>query len=157
MAGAKSGSWQRYDADMKWYEHIREDVLAAAEEAGVSPRQQLRLELGFEEILVNIISYAYDYPGFVWVKTTEEGDCFRIEFADHGKPFDPLVKDHRPLEEIPLEEREPGGYGIFLVKKNFRLCLGRWPTICPCCWIRNKKEAGKNVCALKDRQMNRRP
>ena len=121
MAGAKSGSWQRYDADMKWYEHIREDVLAAAEEAGVSPRQQLRLELGFEEILVNIISYAYDYPGFVWVKTTEEGDCFRIEFADHGKPFDPLVKDRRPLEEIPLEEREPGGYGIFLVKKNFKL------------------------------------
>ena len=24
MAGAKSGSWQRYDADMKWYEHIRD-------------------------------------------------------------------------------------------------------------------------------------
>ena len=55
------------------------------------------------------------------LKTAEEGDCFRIEFADHGKPFDPLVKDHRPLEEIPLEEREPGGYGIFLVKKNFKL------------------------------------
>ncbi|MBR4907413.1 MAG: hypothetical protein IKZ43_00110, partial [Acidaminococcaceae bacterium] len=38
----------------------------------------------------------------------------------HGKPFDPLDKDRRPAEEIPLEEREPGGYGIFLVKKNYK-------------------------------------
>ena len=57
--------WKRYDADMKWFERIREDVVAAAEEAGVSPRQQLKLELGFEEILVNIISYAYEDPGYV--------------------------------------------------------------------------------------------
>ena len=126
MADAKSGSWKLYDAEMQWYEHIREDVLAAAEEAGVSPRQLLRLELGFEEILVNIISYAYDYPGFVWVKTADEGDCFRIEFADHGKPFDPLAKDCRPPDGIPLDKREPGGYGIFLVKKNFKLVEYRY-------------------------------
>ena len=119
MTGAETAGWKRYDADMKWYEHIREDVLNAAEEAGVSPRQLLRLELGFEEILVNIISYAYEDPGFVWVKTRPEGDCFRIEFADHGRPFDPLAKDCRPGNDVPLEEREPGGYGIFLVKKNF--------------------------------------
>ena len=120
MSCNKEDDWKRYDADMKWYERIREDVMAAAEEAGVSLRQQLKLELGFEEILVNIISYAYDDPGYVWVKTAEEGDCFRVEFADHGKPFDPLEKDRRPAEEIPLDEREPGGYGIFLVKKNFK-------------------------------------
>ena len=112
--------WKRYDADMKWFEHIRDDVVAAAEEAGVSPRQMLKLELGFEEILVNIISYAYDDPGYVWVKTTDDDNDFRIEFADHGKPFDPLEKDRRPAEDIPLEEREPGGYGIFLVKQNFK-------------------------------------
>jgi anti-sigma regulatory factor (Ser/Thr protein kinase) len=105
---------------MKWFEHIREDVVAAAEEAGVSPRQQLKLELGFEEILVNIISYAYDDPGYVWVRTTEGDNDFRIEFADHGKPFDPLEKDRRPAEDTPLEDREPGGYGIFLVKQNFK-------------------------------------
>lgn len=120
MADAKSGSWKRYDADMNWYERIRGEVLAAAEEAGLSPKQQLRLELGFEEILVNIISYAYDYPGFVWVKTSEEDGCFCLEFADHGKPFDPLEKDRRPPDGIPVEERTPGGYGIFLVKKNFK-------------------------------------
>ena len=65
MADAKNGSWKRFDAEMKWYERIRDEVMAAAEEAGVSMRQQLRLELGFEEVLVNIISYAYDDPGYV--------------------------------------------------------------------------------------------
>ena len=69
---------------------------------------------------MNIISYAYDDPGFVWVKTSSEGDCFRIEFADHGRPFDPLAKDRRPGDDIPKEEWEPGGYGIFLVKQNFK-------------------------------------
>lgn len=120
MADAKNGSWKRFDAEMKWYERIRDEVMAAAEEAGVSMRQQLRLELGFEEVLMNIISYAYDDPGYVWLKTSEEGDCFRIEFADHGKPFDPLEKDCRPPDDLPLEKRKPGGYGIFLVKKNFK-------------------------------------
>ena len=120
MSNDIGAGWKRYDADMKWYEHIREDVLEAAEEAGVSPRQMLRLELGFEEILVNIISYAYDDPGFVWVKTASEDGCLRIEFADHGKPFDPLERDRRPEKDMPLEEREPGGYGIFLVKQNFK-------------------------------------
>ena len=120
MTDAVTAGWKRYDADMKWYEHIWEDVLAASERFGVSPRQQLRLELGFEEILVNIISYAYEDPGFVWVKTSEEDGCFRLEFADHGKPFDPLEKDRRPAADVPLEERDPGGYGIFLVKQNFK-------------------------------------
>ena len=41
MADAKNGSWKRFDAEMKWYERIRDEVMAAAEEAGVSMRQQL--------------------------------------------------------------------------------------------------------------------
>ena len=45
MADAKNGSWKRFDAEMKWYERIRDEVMAAAEEAGVSMRQQLRLVL----------------------------------------------------------------------------------------------------------------
>lgn len=120
MAGTKNGNWRRYDTDMKWYGHIRDDVLAVAEQAGVSPQQLLRLELGLEEILVNIFSYAYDGVGFVWIRMSEEDDFFRIEFADHGKPFDPLAKDSCPSEDIPFDKREPGGYGIFLVKKSFK-------------------------------------
>ncbi len=111
--------WRRYDAQRAVYDQIRDDVMDAADEAGVSPRQQIRLELGLEEMLVNIISYAYEDSGPVWVKTTRDGDLFRLEFVDHGKPFDPLAEDRRHTEGIPTVDQEEGGYGIFLVKKNF--------------------------------------
>ena len=115
---AKDG-WRRYDAQMKFYEHILSDVMNEAEAAGISPRQKMKLELGIEEIAVNIINYAYDDPGYMWVKTAKNGDFFRVEFADHGKKFDPLAKDMRPNGGKVSLNQEPGGYGIFLVKKNF--------------------------------------
>ncbi len=120
MVNENIGGWKRYDADMKFYEKIRDEILTVAEQAGVSARQQLRLELGVEEILVNVFSYAYDDFGYIWLKTSVEGDCFRLEVADHGRPFDPLARDYRHAENVPLADRQPGGLGIFLVKKNFK-------------------------------------
>ncbi len=115
----KNEQWKRYDATKEAYDQIRDDVIATAEEAGVSPRQQIKLELGLEEMLVNIISYAYDDSGPVWVKAAREEVLFRLELVDHGKPFDPLAGDRRPTDGIPTVDQKEGGYGIFLVKKNF--------------------------------------
>ena len=112
--------WKCYDAIMENYEPVRGDVLQAAEAAGMAPGQQLKLELGLEEMLVNVISYAYEEVGKVWVRAAAEGELFWLELADHGKPFNPLAKDMRHDESLPLEEREPGGFGIFLVKESFR-------------------------------------
>lgn len=116
--GAHSENWRRYDAELKFYEHIKDDILQEAENAGISPRQELKLELGIEEIAVNIITYAYKDPGYIWIRTDSDGVHFRIEFADHGKPFDPLSQNMKH-GEIPTDDQDEGGYGIFLVKKNF--------------------------------------
>ncbi len=117
--GKNSEGWRQYKAERDFYDLIRDNVIAAAEAAGMTPRQQIRLELGFEEILVNIISYAYETAGPVWVRTSDDGNIFRLEFADHGKHFDPLEKDRRHTDGIPTEDQEEGGYGIYLVKKHF--------------------------------------
>ncbi len=114
----KSGGWRRYGAEIAFYAHIKEDVLGDAEKAGISPKQSLRLQLGIEEIAVNIMSYAYDAPGWLWVRTASDGASFRVEFADHGRPFDPLAAPPKH-GEVPTAEQDEGGYGIFLVKKNF--------------------------------------
>ncbi len=114
-----NGEWRRYDAQKTAYDRIRDDVMEAAEEAEVSPKRQIWLEMGLEEMLLNIISYAYEETGPVWVRAAREGDIFRLELVDHGKPFDPLEKDRRPTDGIPTADQEEGGYGIFLVKKNF--------------------------------------
>ncbi len=119
MAQATTGEWLQYEATKEAYDHIRDDIIENAEEAGMTPRQQIKLELGLEEMLVNIISYAYDTTGSVWVRTSAEGETFRLELADHGKHFDPLEKDRRPTDGVPDIDQEEGGYGIFLVKKNF--------------------------------------
>ena len=118
------GNWRRYDAELKFYEHIKNDILREAEAAGMSPQQEFKLELGIEEIAVNIISYAYKDPGYMFIRTKSDGRHFRLEFVDHGVPFDPLVQAMKH-GEIPTDDQDEGGYGIFLVKKNFSSVLYR--------------------------------
>jgi len=120
-----AAGWKCYNAVMECYESARNYVLSEAINAGISRKQALKLELGLEEILVNIISYAYDKPGKVWIRTNADENRFFLEFADHGKPFDPLQTDRTPDPDIPLENRIPGGYGIFLVRKNFSSVMYR--------------------------------
>ena len=111
--------WRQYNADMSAYEELRDDVLKDAEKAGLSAKRLNTLELGVEEIAVNIISYAYENGGSLWVRTSKEDGFFKLEFVDHGKPFNPLAEDMRPTDGIPSVEQEEGGYGIFLVKQFF--------------------------------------
>ena len=63
--------------------------------------------------------YAYDAPGFVWIRTEKEGEFFRIDFADTGRRFNPLEENVRGAYDDDEEDCEEGGLGIFLVRKNF--------------------------------------
>ncbi len=71
-----------------------------------------------EEILVNIVSYAYK-PGqtgkMELTACGTHGKSLEICFSDDGVPFDPLAMPD-PDTAKPIEEREIGGLGIFLVK-----------------------------------------
>ena len=88
-----------------------------------SMKVQMQIDVAVEEIYVNVASYAYaPKTGSVTITletedAAEEGDCFRIEFADHGKPFDPLAKED-PDVTLPAEQRKIGGLGIYMVKKS---------------------------------------
>lgn len=77
-----------------------------------------RVELASEEALVNIIQHAYqDRPEKIkiTIKAFPKSHV-EITFKDHGPPFDPLqVK--APLHSAKLEEREPGGLGIHLMRQ----------------------------------------
>lgn len=75
-------------------------------------------ELVLDELLSNSIRYGMAQPGAdrITLDLDVEGDCMRIEISDGGIPFNPF--DRAPPDlELPLEEREPGGLGIYLVKK----------------------------------------
>lgn len=75
-----------------------------------------KLRLVSEEILVNIINYAYpEKLGNIYINTELLNDTLVLKIIDEGIKFDPLERQN-PDITIPLEERTIGGLGIFMVK-----------------------------------------
>ncbi|MDR2842287.1 MAG: ATP-binding protein [Spirochaetaceae bacterium] len=87
-------------------------------------KEKQQIELAVEELFVNISNYAYE--GKVGKTEINIRECpnagsgvtkFLIEFTDSGKQFNPLLHED-PDITLPLEDREPGGLGLFLVKRS---------------------------------------
>ncbi len=97
-------------------------VRRGAEAAALEESELGQLELTIEEILVNVMRYAYPEgnPGTIEVSyAVEEGKKLFVQISDTGRPFDPLAKDP-PNLGLGLVERSVGGLGIFLVKQLAR-------------------------------------
>ena len=80
----------------------------------------MQLELVIEEIFVNIASYAYhpEIGAATFCMSFEENpSAVLMTFIDGGKPYNPLEHDD-PDTTLDIDERDIGGLGIFLVKKN---------------------------------------
>ena len=80
----------------------------------------MQIELVVEEIFVNIASYAY-HPEIgkatFCMEFEDAPQAVLMTFIDSGKPYNPLEKID-PDTNLDIAEREIGGLGIFLVKKN---------------------------------------
>ena len=80
----------------------------------------MQTELVVEEIFVNIASYAYNPetgPATFCMEFEDNPNAVLMTFIDSGKPYNPLEKAD-PDTTLAIEERDVGGLGIFLVKKN---------------------------------------
>jgi sigma-B regulation protein RsbU (phosphoserine phosphatase) len=70
-----------------------------------------------EEIVVNIINYAYpEKPGDVTLRAGRAGEAVVLQFEDSGPPFNPLEWPD-PDTNAAIEDRKVGGLGIYMVKK----------------------------------------
>lgn len=76
------------------------------------------VDLVVEEIVINIIKYAYDDKDEHAIDVSLElaNDHFIVKIVDDGKPFDPL-KSSLPNTGLTLKDRPIGGLGIFFAKK----------------------------------------
>jgi len=108
------------DASVDSLDAVMEFVGEMLSSAGCSMKTQLQVELVVEEIFVNIANYAYA-PGSgkatVRGRIVEDPRGLELAFIDGGRPYNPLAKEDPDTSE-PLEDRQVGGMGIFLVKKN---------------------------------------
>jgi serine/threonine-protein kinase RsbW len=99
---------------------FKEKVKAVGLAMGFSEEVLFRIELALEEVLVNIVNYAYseqEQPGWVDVECrAESATRLMLEVRDGGKPFNPLELE-QPDTGLPVSERDIGGLGVFLTRK----------------------------------------
>lgn len=94
------------------------DTAMAQPELAAWPKMEFTFRLVIEEIVVNVVNYAYpkDVEGWLDVDISSKDGDICITFTDGGTPFNPLAKED-PDTTLPLDQRPIGGLGILLVKK----------------------------------------
>lgn len=83
-------------------------------------KAQMQIDIAIDELFSNIARYAYNPetgPATVRIEVIDAPMAVLITFIDKGIPYDPLAKED-PNTKLPIEEREEGGLGIFMVKKT---------------------------------------
>ena len=98
---------------------IRRLVTQACQTAGLSEDATYRLALAVDEIATNIITHGYEEQGLsgeIGVSIERTDQRLTVALEDTGAAYDPRARILPTAEdlELPLEDREIGGLGIFL-------------------------------------------
>ena len=98
-------------------EKVAQFIEEIGEELGLSMELQMNLNLVMEEMVTNVIFYAYpqDEEADIELLAKSDGKELTFVLSDQGKEFDPTAKEDNDLSVNPAE-RELGGMGIFIVK-----------------------------------------
>ncbi len=98
-------------------ERLLDEVEAHLETRQVSARQQYGMRLALDELLSNVVKYAYDDEArhSVGVKI-EFGGPMALEISDDGRPFNPVNDAPPPVLEGPVEDRPIGGLGLHMLR-----------------------------------------
>lgn len=96
-------------------EAIIDDVMQLQEVQG---EEEFKLRLIVEEIVANIVLYAYPQgeDGGMTICAEKDEEGLTLTFTDCGIAFNPLEKED-PDTSLSADERPIGGLGIFLVKQ----------------------------------------
>ena len=84
---------------------------------GLSPEVVFTLNLALDEVVTNIISYAYadDAEHEIDVRVTLDGKEVSVRVQDDGKAFNPLAVP-KPDLGPDIDQRPVGGLGVHIVR-----------------------------------------
>ena len=83
----------------------------------IDPALRHVVDLVTEELFVNTISYNTETDADVLIEMATAGDGVEVSLVDFDvERFDPTL-ERQVNVDAPLEEREPGGLGLFLILK----------------------------------------
>lgn len=115
-----SGHLFRIRNDHAGLERVGAEVTGLLQSRGCAPDLIRDVNLGLEEVITNIVKYGYDDPGphAIDVQLDLSPGLLRLTIADDGHEFDPLGQQV-PDTTRRVEEREPGGLGIHMLRSLF--------------------------------------
>ncbi|HWQ12490.1 MAG TPA: anti-sigma factor antagonist [Roseiflexaceae bacterium] len=97
---------------------ISEFITDAAARVGMDEHAAWQVQLAVDEAATNIIQHGYDEgaDGVIELSWRMEGQDFVVTLRDYGRSFNP---EEVPTPDIhsPLEERQAGGLGIYLMTR----------------------------------------
>ena len=96
---------------------VAEFMETVCDELQLDMHVAMKLQVAMEEMVTNVIFYAYPKGTSADITLTAESDGQELTFvlSDTGKPFDPTAKEDADLDVNPMD-REQGGMGILIVK-----------------------------------------
>jgi serine/threonine-protein kinase RsbW len=108
-------------------------IREGAERAGLDEDRVHRLEVAAEEVLTNIIHYAYKSGSG---EIDLQSDRGVVVIKDWGDPFNPLQQSASIDTETPLVDRKVGQLGVLLIRQLVQE-------------VRYKREPDANVLTLR--------
>ena len=96
---------------------LAEVIEQFAREHQLSDEDLNDINLVLDEVVMNVISYAFDDDAEhkIEVRLTLDADRVTMVVSDDGKPFDPESAP-APMLDAPIEDRKVGGLGLFIIK-----------------------------------------
>lgn len=104
--------------DLSEIAKLHQELESFGQKSSLSSKTLFELNLILEEVLANVISYAYgdnQLHEIVVRADLRDGELV-IEVEDDGRPFNPLQIPPPDLDR-PLEQRNVGGLGLHLVRE----------------------------------------
>ena len=97
---------------------LRDAVDRFAEEHGIAPKPLIALQVSLDELISNIIKYAWPDGGThqLQIRLRIDSAVIEAEISDDGQPYDP--RNSPPPPAVPAGTRpRPGGVGVHMVKQ----------------------------------------
>jgi len=112
-----SGTTLRLKNHLSELEHLYQALVQFGQKNDISSKIMDEMNLALEEIITNIISYAFSTEAehTIILRLSIDDDQLLAEVEDDGKSFNPLDAQD-PDIGLPLEDRPIGGLGILLTK-----------------------------------------
>jgi len=108
---------KRYDRDLGQISAIVADTGAFFARHAIDPALRLKVDLAVEELFVNLVTYNTETDEAVTIEMRPVDGGVEVTLTDHGvNRFDPTIDRAVDVESM-LDDRAPGGLGLYLVAK----------------------------------------